>query len=74
MQIRIEPAHYAAFTTLTKSQVVFPGILEAYDAVGKHLKEQGKSLGGPPREVYIANWDAIGEGELACDIAFPYMG
>jgi hypothetical protein len=32
-----------------------------------------KSLGGPLREVYIGYWDAIGDGEPACEITFPYV-
>lgn len=71
IRIRIEPAHEEAYTTITKGQVSFPEILEAYDAVGSHLAKQGWSAGSP-REVYFAEWDEIGDDDPACDIAFPY--
>ena len=52
IRIRLEPAHHEAYTRLTKAQVAFPGILEAYDAVYKYLKNQGKTRDSP-REVYF---------------------
>lgn len=69
--IRLEPAHDEAYARITKAQVEFPGILEAYDAVARHLEEAGRSHGSP-REVYFAEWDDIGEDDPACDVAFPY--
>lgn len=72
VRIRIEPAHDEAFTTLTKGGVAYPEILEAYDAVARHLRERGLETAAPPREVYFAAWDAIGDGDPACDVAFPY--
>ena len=72
IRIRLEPAHHEAYTRLTKAQVAFPGILEAYDAVSKHLKEQGKTMSDSPREVYFVNWNKAKDNDLACDIAFPF--
>lgn len=72
IRIRLEPAHEEAFTRISKAQVEFPGILEAYDAVDKHLRATGKSPDGSPREVYFAAWDEIGDNDPACDIAFPF--
>ena len=72
MQVRLEPAHSEAFTRITKAQVSFPEILEAYDAVERWLRQEGKAVTGSPREVYFADWPKIGDDEPACDIAFPY--
>ena len=73
MRIRLEPAHKEAYTRLTKAQVTFPGILEAFDAVHKHLQNAGKMPSGSPREVYFTDWEATGDDEPACDVVFPYM-
>ncbi|GGJ23094.1 MerR family transcriptional regulator [Deinococcus roseus] len=73
MNIRIEPEHPEAFTTITKGQCVFPEILKAYDAVSLWLREQGRMCSMlSSREVYFANWDEAGPDDLVCDIAFPY--
>jgi DNA-binding transcriptional MerR regulator len=63
MRIRIEPAHKEAYVRLSKAQVVFPDILEAYDAVSKYLKETGKTQNGSCREVYFADWSEIRNDE-----------
>lgn len=75
MAVRIEPAHREAYTRLTKSQVEFPGILKAYDAVAGWLKAHGFSGERcSPREVYFADRGEIGPDDPACDVAFPYSG
>jgi DNA-binding transcriptional MerR regulator len=48
MRIRLEPAHQEAYTRITKAQVAFPRILEAYDAIAKYLREQGKTKTDAP--------------------------
>lgn len=73
MRIRVEPAHDEAYTRLTKAQVAFPGILEAYDAVRKHVGAEFSGASGSPREVYFADWGAIGDDDPACDVAYPYQ-
>lgn len=73
MHIRVAPAHKEAYVCINKAQVVFPGILEAYDAVSKHVKETGKTPSGSCREVYFADWSTIGDDESACDIAFSFV-
>lgn len=70
--LRVEPAHEQAFARVTKAQVAFPTILEAYAAVETHLRERGARVAGSPREVYIAPWDEIGDDDTACDVAFPF--
>jgi DNA-binding transcriptional MerR regulator len=72
IRIRLEPAHQEAYTRLTKAQVAFPGILEAYDAVDKHLKEQGKTMSDSPREVYFLDWNKANDNDPACDVTFPF--
>lgn len=69
--IRREPAHREAYTTITKAQVAFPQILSAYDAVAHWIEAHGKRGTGSPREVYFADFDAVGPNDPACDIAFP---
>jgi DNA-binding transcriptional MerR regulator len=72
IRIRLEPAHEEAYTTLTKAQTAFPGILEAYDAVAKHLEKQGKTSSDAPREVCFAEWHKIKDNDPMCDVAFPF--
>jgi DNA-binding transcriptional MerR regulator len=72
MRIRLEPAHQEAYTRLTKAQIVFPGILGAYDAVFKYLKRHGKTANNAPREVYFTDWLNTEDSEPACDIAVPF--
>ncbi|MDH3463128.1 MAG: hypothetical protein OEM32_05835 [Acidimicrobiia bacterium] len=71
IRIRIEPAGVEAFTTITKREVEFPGILEAYDAVSAWVKENKKTFAGSRRAVYLADWDSVPEEDPAVDIAFP---
>ncbi len=72
MRIRLEPAHNEAYVRLTKSQVILPDILAAYESVISHLKGSAKTASGPPREIYFVDWNTVGNDEPACDIAFPY--
>jgi DNA-binding transcriptional MerR regulator len=71
LQVRIEPAHKEAYTRITKGQVEFPMILDAYEAVHKYVADRGYEPAGSPREVYFADWDTIGRSDPACDIAWP---
>jgi DNA-binding transcriptional MerR regulator len=70
-QVRDEPAHDELYTRITKAQVAFPMILDAYEAVHQQIVERGHTPAGSPREVYFADWDAIGPSDPACDIAWP---
>lgn len=68
---RSEPAHREAFTTLTRAQVQFPAILDAYGAVEGWIEQRGAQMTGSPREVYF-NPDPDPEPDRPfCDIAFP---
>lgn len=69
---RIEPAHREAYTRLRKSQVDFPEILSAYDAVEQWMVRHGKTPSGAPREVYFADFMNAGPHDEVVDIAFPF--
>ncbi len=69
--VRTEPAHREAYTRITKSQVEFPRILEAYDAVESWADEADRTIADSPREVYFVDWASVGDDDPACDIAFP---
>lgn len=72
MHVRLEPAHNEAFTRLSKAQMEFPGLLEAYGALHEWLAAEGKEQADAPREVYFADWDAAQPDDPACDIAWPF--
>jgi hypothetical protein len=70
--IRTEAAHDEAYTAITKAQWAYPAILAAYDAV--NCSPEVRNRPGPRlscREVYLAEPDAINDGDLVCDVAFP---
>jgi effector-binding domain-containing protein len=71
MQIRIEPAHHEAYTTVDLEHTKFPDILEAYDAVRGYLEREGLEPTGSPREVYFAEPSNLSPGDPFCDIAWP---
>ncbi len=68
---RIEPAHREAYTRIRKSQVEFPEILTAYDAVEQWIAKNGKHVTGSPREVYFADFMNAEPDDEVVDIAFP---
>jgi len=70
---RIEPAHREAYTRIKKSQVEFPQILSAYEAVEQWIHANGAEMSAPPREVYFADFMAAGPDDEVCDIAFPVI-
>jgi DNA-binding transcriptional MerR regulator len=70
-QVRIEPAHQEAFTTITLAQCVFPGILEAYDAVRTFIDKNAMEPIGSPREVYFVEHEKVAENDPFCDVAWP---
>ena len=68
--VRAEPAHREAFTTITRRQVEFPGILDAYAAVEHWIDGSADEMAGAPREVYFTD-DDVEPDQPFCDIAFP---
>jgi DNA-binding transcriptional MerR regulator len=75
MAVRIEPARCEAYTTIPKEQVVFPTILQAYDAVMEWIAASGGSISDAPREIYFdpRPWPELDDADPACDIAVPFM-
>jgi effector-binding domain-containing protein len=71
MQIRIEPAHHEAFTTVDLEHTKFPDILEAFDAVRGYLEEEGLEPTGSPREIYFVDPTNLGPTDPFCDVAWP---
>jgi DNA-binding transcriptional MerR regulator len=69
--LRIEPAHREAFVTITRQQTDFPGILDAYAAVDRWVKHNGRTPAGSPREVYFADEAQVDPDDPFCDVAFP---
>ena len=68
---RTESAHREAYTTISRAQTQFPGILDAYAAVERWMEENGTAMSAAPREVYFnADPDPAPEAPF-CDIAFP---
>ena len=68
---RIEPAHREAYTRIRKTQVEYPQILSAYDAVDQWISQHGKTMTGSPREVYFNDFMNAGPDDEVVDIAFP---
>ncbi len=68
---RVEPGHPELFVRLRKSQVQYPQILSAYDAVAEQVRSEGRQVTAPPREVYIADVASAALSDLVCEVAFP---
>ncbi len=68
--VRVEAAHREAATTITRAQVAFPAILDAYAAVESWIEREGHEMAAAPREVYFTD-EEVGADEPFCDIAFP---
>lgn len=68
---RVEPTHREAYTRIRKSQVEFPQILDAYDAVEQWIAKHNRQATGAPREVYFADFMNAGPDDEVVDIAFP---
>ncbi|WP_324605394.1 hypothetical protein [Streptomyces sp. NRRL F-2664] len=51
--------------------MAYPQILSAYDAVHAWAQRASRTASAAPREVYFADWSAIGPADPACDIALP---
>jgi DNA-binding transcriptional MerR regulator len=68
---RIEPAHREAFARISKTQVRFPDILAAYDAVETWAARNGERVSGPPREIYFRDLMSASADELVADVAYP---
>lgn len=71
-EVLIEAAGEEAYTRITKSQVQYPQILQAYDEVYAWLTEHKLTPRLAPREIYFADVMAAEPDDEVCDIAVPY--
>ena len=72
VRVRTEAAHREAVTTITRAQLAFPAVLDAYEGVESWIKRAGLEIVAAPREVYFTD-DQVAADEPFCDIAFPIM-
>ncbi len=71
MIIRQEPAHAELYATVTRDDCFYPRIMQAYDAVARHVDAAGLELDAPVREVYLARWEAIAGTDPFVHVAQP---
>ncbi len=71
-EVLVEAAGQEAYTRITRSQVQYPQILQAYDEVYAWLTEHKLTPRLAPREIYFADFMAAGPDDDVCDIAVPY--
>ena len=71
------PAATVAFTTTSLRQSIYPGVLEAYDAIGEWITTSGHAVADDPREIYL-NFNAsifsptASLDDPCVEIAWPY--
>ena len=70
--IRLEPSYQEAYVTLSKPWIIYPDIMQGYDAVAAWMKANSITCTLSPREIYFADWNQISDTEPAFDIAYPY--
>lgn len=71
--VKVEPAHDEAYVEITKSELEFPEILEAYAAVSDWVSVHGDVIESmPSREVYLADVMAAADADHVCDVTFPF--
>ncbi len=51
--IGLPMAIYVAYTTTSLRQSIYPGVLEAYDAIGEWITTSGHAVADDPREIYL---------------------
>ena len=71
LEVRIVPAHTEAYSTISKTQMEFPRILEVYDALQSYAKSHEMETIAAPREVYFVDINAVGPDDPFVDIAWP---
>jgi DNA-binding transcriptional MerR regulator len=72
--VRHEPAHSEAYIPVIRGHFEAPQILSVYDAARRWVRDQGRLVTAPPREVYgyPADLDQGAPGDVICDVAVPY--
>jgi DNA-binding transcriptional MerR regulator len=69
--IRVEPAQTLAAATVTRGDCFYPKIMLAYEDVNDHVRAAGLSITGAPREIYFAEWCAVGDDDPVVHVALP---
>ncbi|MDQ2894321.1 MAG: MerR family transcriptional regulator [Actinomycetota bacterium] len=68
---RVEEAHCQAYVEVPKSRLLFPSILEAFEAVLAWPSSHNRAAIGPPREIYTTDYAVAEPGDVACYVALP---
>ena len=71
MIIRQEPAHTEWHTTVVRDDCFHPRIMQAYDAVERHVTAEGLTRGAPVREIYLADFHDVAGGDAFVLVAQP---
>ena len=59
MVIRQEPAHTELYATVVRDDCFYPRIMQAYDALSRHIGADGLLPDASVREIYLAQWHAV---------------
>ena len=71
VDVREEPTHDEAYIRLTMSEVAWPALLPAVEALEQWVTVHQRQPLGPPRQVLIADWRTARPDTPACDLAVP---
>jgi DNA-binding transcriptional MerR regulator len=71
MELRTEPAHDEAYIHLSLSEMSWPEMLPAYDALGLWARENGRLPAGAIRQLLIADQRTATPETLTCDLSAP---
>lgn len=72
-QVRTESAHTQAFTVLRTREMDFPQILQVYRELRRWIDARGYTISGPPRELYLGDFQMAAPDDPICEIAFPIL-
>ena len=72
--IRLEPERLIAYAAVTRDDCFYPRILQAYEAVGAHVRSLGLIVTAPPRELYLDSWERLSGTDDFVHVALPFEG
>jgi DNA-binding transcriptional MerR regulator len=72
--IRLEPERLIAYAAVTRDDCFYPRILQAYEAVGEHVRAAGLIVSAPPRELYLNSWQHLAGTDDFVHVAQPFEG
>jgi DNA-binding transcriptional MerR regulator len=70
---RVEPAHEEAYIRLRMSEMGWPALLPACDALERWVREHGREPSGPLRQVLIADQRTAAPETPVCDLSVPLV-